>query len=424
MIDSGDVPSRHVYALSELTESITRMFEKYYSSPYWIKAEISALNLYPSSGHCFPLMVEKSDGKVKAQLKATIWKEDLFNITQKFEEVTHEIFREGLNIMFLAYVRFSSNYGLTLQIIDIEPLFTLGQMAQDKMNTINDLKKEGIFNNNRLLQLPVLLKNIAVISVASSKGYNDLMVTLRNNKQGYSIISTLFPAILQGNGAVETITAQLRAIKLLKKNFDAVVIVRGGGDDVGLSCYDQPELARAVATFPLPVITGIGHSTNETVVEMVACVNKITPTDVAHFILAGFSDQDILLASMKQELINAIMQTIERENKSLTDFQSRISYNPAQLVNRKRVDLENSARMLLFNIQHFLTSQKQYLSEKEHRVRLLDPINVLKRGYAIVRIREHIPVDEKDVNAGDTMDIEMHKLKIKGIVEDIIGRES
>lgn len=424
MIDSGDVPSRHVYALSELTESITRMFEKYYSSPYWIKAEISALNLYPSSGHCFPLMVEKSDGKVKAQLKATIWKEDLFNITQKFEKVTHEIFREGLNIMFLAYVRFSSNYGLTLQIIDIEPLFTLGQMAQDKMNTINDLKKEGIFNNNRLLQLPVLLKNIAVISVASSKGYNDLMVTLRNNKQGYSIISTLFPAILQGNGAVETITAQLRAIKLLKKNFDAVVIVRGGGDDVGLSCYDQPELARAVATFPLPVITGIGHSTNETVVEMVACVNKITPTDVAHFILAGFSDQDILLASMKQELINAIMHTIERENKSLTDFQSRISYNPAQLVNRKRVDLENSARMLLFNIQHFLTSQKQYLSEKEHRVRLLDPINVLKRGYAIVRIREHIPVDEKDVNAGDTMDIEMHKLKIKGIVEDIIGRES
>jgi exodeoxyribonuclease VII large subunit len=204
------------------------MFEKFYNQPFWIKAEISALNLYPVSGHCFPLMVEKSEGRVKAQLKAIIWKEDLFYITQKFEKVTKEIFREGLNIMFLAYVKFSSSYGLSLQIVDIEPLYTLGEMAQDKINTILQLKKEGIFDKNRLLPLPLLLKNIAVISVETSKGYNDLMVTLKNNPQGYKVLTTLFPAILQGNGAVETMTAQLAAIRQDLTRFDAVVIVRGG----------------------------------------------------------------------------------------------------------------------------------------------------------------------------------------------------
>jgi len=121
------------------------MFEKFYDTPYWIKGEISALNLYPTTGHCFPLIVEKSEGRIKAQLKAIIWKDDLYNISHKFEEVTRETLKEGLNILFLAYVKFSSVYGLTLQIIDIEPLYTLGEMARDKMNTILELKKVRCF---------------------------------------------------------------------------------------------------------------------------------------------------------------------------------------------------------------------------------------------------------------------------------------
>ncbi len=462
-MSSNETNNRRVYALSEITGSITRMFEKFYESPYWIKAEISALNLYPVSGHCFPLMVEKSDGKVKAQLKATIWKDDLFNITHKFEQVTGETLREGLNIMFLAYVRFSSTYGLSLQIIDIEPLYTLGEMARDKMNTILALKKDGVFDMNRSLPVPLLLKRLAIISVESSKGYNDLMVTLQNNKQGYRVISRLFPAVLQGKGAVETITARLHEIRPIANLFDAVVIVRGGGDDVGLSCYDHYTLAREVAVFPLPVITGIGHSTNETVTEMVACLNKITPTDVAHYILAGFAEQDNMLKAIyqsftyaladllenkKDELTNAIEKVTELANELITEqrsglnamsdrfisnagmllmntrlafgrFEMSATHFPARMIGREQATLQSHARMLHYYTQHFVTSHQQKLSEKEHRLRLLDPKNVMQRGYAVVRIGGKVISDNTNVLKGDKMEIETMKMRILGTVDEV-----
>lgn len=462
----GNESSRRVYALSEITESITRMFEKYYDTPYWIKAEISALNLYPVSGHCFPLMVEKSEGRVKAQLKAVIWKDDLFYITEKFQEVTRETFREGLNIMFYAYIKFSSTYGLSLQIIDIEPLYTLGEMARDKMKTISELKTEGVFDKNRQLALPVLLKRLAIISVASSKGYNDLMVTLQNNKQGYRVISNLFPAVLQGKGAVESIIGQLRQIKDLAQSFDAVVIVRGGGDDVGLSCYDNVDLAREVAMFPIPVITGIGHSTNETVVEMVACVNKITPTDVAHYVLAGFFEQDSIQRNLQDSLKRSWMALLDNEKMLLADYSERltglsmdyisdqqivlktmaekftsharhlvfnyslvlskyelsINYNPARIIRRESEVLKNHVRLLLLKAQHLLTSHKLNLSDKENRLNLLNPDNVLKRGFAIVRIAGKLPEKASDVKTGERVEIEMYQMKITGKVDGVNER--
>lgn len=444
-MSSNETTNRRVYALSEITGSITRMFEKFYESPYWINAEISALNLYPVSGHCFPLMVEKSDGKVKAQLKATIWRDDLFNITRKFEQVTGETLREGLNIMFLAYVRFSSTYGLSLQIIDIEPLYTLGEMARDKMNTILALKKDGVFDMNRSLPVPLLLKRLAIISVESSKGYNDLMVTLQNNKQGYRVISRLFPAVLQGKGAVETITARLHEIRQAAYLFDAVVIVRGGGDDVGLSCYDQYTLAREVAVFPLPVITGIGHSTNETVTEMVACLNKITPTDVAHYILSGFHEQDHALQVLQEEVVNGINFLIQQQREwlennadtfsqlagrlifnntiALSKYNMNIGHYPQRLLKTESLALVNQAKMLLFNTQHYLTSHQQMLEDKNRRLKLLDPQNVMKRGYSIIRIAGKVPVRIDDVLQGDQMEVETFSLKITGTVGGVESKD-
>lgn len=465
-MDTNESP-RRVYSLSEITESIARMFDKFYQHPYWIRAEISSLNLYPVSGHCFPLMVEKSEGKVKAQLKAIIWKDDLFYITRKFEEVTKETLREGLDIMFLAYVKFSSTYGLSLQIIDIEPLYTLGEMARDKMNTILELKKEGVFDLNRSIPLPVLLKRLAIISVETSKGYNDLMVTLRNNNHGYRIISRLFPAILQGNGAVETITAQLKAIKEVANWFDAVLIVRGGGDDVGLSCYDQISLAREVARFPLPVITGIGHSTNETVVEMVSCVNKITPTDVAHFILSGFIEQDQVLKAFTEVIRQSAAYMLDREktkldqvinnfrdnaedylqitrrnlsdlaagfstmaerllfnNKiALSKYEMALEYHPVKLIKDERTLLDNHIRRLLFNAQHYITSHKQSLTEKSHRLRLLDPQSILKRGYSILRVNGEVVASHDQIRIGDRMEVESYGFFVGGDIKDVRSKD-
>lgn len=453
---------RQVFTLSQITDSIARMFDKFYQNPYWIKAEISALNLYPSSGHCFPLMVEKSEGKVKAQLKAIIWKDDLFYISRKFEETTKEPLAEGLNIMFLAYIKFTSTYGLTLQIIDIEPLYTLGEMARDKISSINQLKAEGVFLKNKSIPLPVIIKRIAVISVASSKGYNDLLVTLQNNIQGYKTHVELFPAVMQGKGAVETMARQLRKIKVLKNEFDIVVIVRGGGDDVGLSCYDDVNLAREVALFPLPVITGIGHSTNETVVEMVACVSKITPTDVAHFILSSFREQEVKLNTIQQTLSEAIQGILHfnkvmlneklsrlnystsnylnlrwheirnlidnfsdasstlifQEKMSINRYEMVISKNPGQIVNQEKSRVFNIENMLKLTTRHYLSLQKNHLDVLDHGLMILSPQHVLKRGFAIVRNNgKSIQMD--DINSGDLLDIETLNYHISSTVNQI-----
>jgi len=444
MSSSGPTSSRKIYALSEITGSITRMFEKFYDTPYWIKGEISALNLYPTTGHCFPLIVEKSEGRIKAQLKAIIWKDDLYNISHKFEEVTRETLKEGLNILFLAYVKFSSVYGLTLQIIDIEPLYTLGEMARDKMNTILELKKEGVFEVNKSRPLPDLLKRIAIISVESSKGYNDLMVTLRDNKQGYKVTTRLFPAVLQGKGAVETITARLNDIREYVHIFDAVVIVRGGGDDVGLSCYDDLIMAREVATFPIPVITGIGHSTNETVVEMVACVNKITPTDVAHYILSTFAEQDKKLMNLKDSIMSGVAAIISDQKEliqesagnfsnlaktllinnkiALSRYEMSLSYYPSQKIKTESVRLKNLTELLSKNIQLYLSNANHSLAEKHHRLRLLDPENVLKRGYSILRVQGKVADGPDHIKKGSVIEVETALLRITGEVSTLIEK--
>jgi exodeoxyribonuclease VII large subunit len=174
---------------------------------------------------------------------------------------------------------------LALHIQDIEPIYTLGEMARNKREVIERLKKEQIFLLNKQKKLPLLPQKIAVISVETSKGYSDFMVTLQQNSWNYRFQCTLFPSILQGEKALISMPHQLSEISKRQQEFDCVVIVRGGGGDVGMSCYDDYGLAAAVATFPLPVITGIGHSTNETITDMVAFANKITPTEVAYFLI-------------------------------------------------------------------------------------------------------------------------------------------
>jgi exodeoxyribonuclease VII large subunit len=460
--DPSDNQQRQVFSLSEITESIARMFSKYYASPYWIRAEISKLNFYPASGHCFPDLVEKQDGKVKSQVRSIIWRDDLFRITQKFEEVTREPLSEGIAIMFQAYVKFTSEHGLSLHIIDIEPLYTLGEMARDKLATIGRLKKEGIFQLNKLVPMPLLLKRVAIISAETSKGYSDLLVTLNNNSYGYRFITRLFPALLQGDGAVESIRKQLVQISRNVKDYDAVLIIRGGGDEVGLACYDHYDLASEVALFPLPVISGIGHSTNETVVEMVACINKITPTDVAHYMIAGFRNFDERIQSSAQRLLSWIPQIIENEvsgfnelvhgflhaGKILLDdqheiigqmawdiresvnaavFNHRIAMSryetglimyPVQLIGYQKQMLGEKIKMLGFHKNHLLIKHQNNLDGIGQHVQLLDPVNVLKRGFTITR-HNGVAVKPGFVpEPGSMLETETVKEKISSIVTE------
>ncbi|HSJ12196.1 MAG TPA: exodeoxyribonuclease VII large subunit, partial [Gillisia sp.] len=261
---------KQIFPLSKLSEAIENVINTYCSKIVWVKAEIVRLNYYSHTGHCFPELVEKKDGKIIAEIRGNIWKVNFERINKKFRLVLNEDLGDDMTVVIQATVTYHPVYGLALNILDIDPEFTLGELARQKMETIKKLQEENIFFANKHTSLALLPKTIALISVSSSKGYLDFMNVIQNNPQGYKFHIFLFPAVLQGEKAVTTIISQMDRIRELKGVFDAVAIIRGGGGEVGLSCYDNYELAKTIATFPLPVLTGIGHSTNETVSELVS----------------------------------------------------------------------------------------------------------------------------------------------------------
>jgi exodeoxyribonuclease VII large subunit len=442
-----------ILTLSQLTAGIARVFEESFPHQLWIKAEIAKLNHYPGSGHCYPSLVEKEKGVIKAEIRGTIWANDFSRINQRFLQVTREPLKEGIQILFRAQVKYHPVYGLSLQISDIDPSYTLGEMAREKMETIMKLKTEGIFDRNRQLELPLLPKRIAIISVKTSKGFSDFINILENNAWGYAFTCVLFPALLQGDKAVESIRGQLQAVSRVAEHFDVVAIIRGGGGDVGLNCYDNYQLAKEVALCPLPVITGIGHSTNETVVELIAGINKITPTDVAYFLIQQFHNFAARLEEGRSKLINlskdimederrrwgelsqklmkqtentlrietsglenisaklaAASRLVIAENKQVLAFSgARLSYKPLALIKEKQAVLKNTSGMFSMHVNHLLKWHEQHLGNMAQKVKLIDPANVLKRGYSISYFNEKPITDSSEIKPGDTIMTRLYK---------------
>ncbi len=285
---------RKIYSLQQIASSVKRMFETHYNRFYWVRAEMHKLNRYPS-GHCFPELVHKEGDKIVAQMNATIWKSAFEPINRKFVETVKEPLREGVNLLMLVKVVYHEIYGLSLYIQDIDPLFSLGELQRERQETLLRLQKENLLNRNQQLDFPLLPKRIAVISAESSKGLSDFYKVIGQNEWNYRFFTMLFPAYVQGDAASASIRAQLARIARVKHHFDLVVIVRGGGGEIGLSCYNNYELCRDIASFPLPVLTGIGHSTNMTVAEMIAFRNAITPTELGEFLLQCFHNFNVPL---------------------------------------------------------------------------------------------------------------------------------
>jgi len=348
---------RKVYSLSDVAQSLKGVIEQNYSRDFYVKAEISKLNYYPHSGHCYPDLVEKTGGRITAQLRSTIWAGDYFRIQKKFEEITGNSLADGLQVLCLARVTFHPSYGLSLHIKEVVPEYSLGELAKAKQETIAQLHKDGVFDLNKTLAFPLLPKHIAIVSVSTSKGYEDFMSILK--QAPHPINTYLFPALLQGDGAIFSISEQLKKIGAMHEHFDAVVIVRGGGGDVGLSCYDNYGLASLIANFPLPIITGIGHATNVTVSEMVAYYAAITPTDTANFLL----EKQVFFANQ------------------LAHFRDNIAGFAGQTLNLARQNIQ-------------LTKEK---------IRLLDPKNILKRGFSLTTNNGKLVKSAKKLKKGDVL---------------------
>jgi len=455
------VNDKTVFTLLEVTKSIQKTLAERYKSAYWVKAEMNKLNYYSHSGHCYPELVEKANGKVIAQIKSILWKDDYINVNNNFLNVLKEPLKDGIKILFLAKISFDPAYGLSLRIIDIDPSYTLGDLEKEKQETIKRLKSEGIFNRNKLLQIPMLPKRIAIISVETSKGYADFLKVLETNSWNYKFFHFLFPSLLQGDRATVSIKNQLKRIKKVRGHFDVVAIIRGGGGDIGLSCYNNYELAREIALFPIPVITGIGHVTNETVVEMISFSNAITPTKIAEYLLQKFHNfsvpvqkaeekirdksrrlisdektkfgseiklfrsvtENILIGNRNQikENINSLVQQttfrFKNEKEYLRTGREEIKRGTLKLCAAEKLEINGFALTMKKDVISQIIQSKTALNNMEKNIENMSPQSVLKRGYSITMSNGKAIKSTENLKEGDALETIVYEGRIFSLVK-------
>ncbi|TNE71035.1 MAG: exodeoxyribonuclease VII large subunit [Bacteroidetes bacterium] len=431
-----------IFTLKQVLQSIRKTIEERYQSLYWVKVEMHKLNRYPS-GHCFPELLQKEDGKIVAQISGTIWKQNFDRINQRFMEVVKEPLKDDLTLLMQIRIGFHEVYGLSLEIVDIDPSYSLGELQRERLETLKKLQELRLVDANQKLEFPLLPKRIAVVSAPASKGLNDFYQVLDNNKYGYLIERELFPAYVQGDLAINSIIEQLNVLKERVDEFDIVVIVRGGGGEVGLSCYNNFMLCKEIASFPLPVLTGIGHSTNLTVAEMIAYRNAITPTELGEFLIQIFREFDLDVRDLGERLEASTLYFIEQRLLELGRSSEQLHGKTKENLMIRRHQLDQAGQLMQYRTERFLNNQKRQqeinqqkiaeislrftqterngidqlhaallnttektltnqsrnIKEFEQTVRLLDPINVLNRGYSITTINGKIP-KENDLIEG------------------------
>lgn len=458
------------FTLKQVADSIQKTISERYSRTYWVTAEMYKLNA-TRKGHCYPELVQRENDNIVVEMRATLWKTNYDRIRQRFFDVVKEQLQDGMELLFLVKIVYHPIYNIGLEIIDIDPNYSLGALQRERQLTLERLHKEGLLNQNQNRELVLLPKRLAVISQGDSKGYSDFISLLNSQLNKYHFDTFLFEATLQGDTAIDSIQKALSQVKKVLHHFDAVVIIRGGGGEIGMHCYNNYELSKAIATFPIPVLTGIGHSTNLTVCEMVAFRNGITPSDTAYFFLGIYEAlhqelekyqaylpqlaesllthynnsfkigvnrfREYTLALQKNQKhsleqrskdfsmltqryldrstsnVNAIRQMLkplvgsyldQRRNKQLR-IKDQISLKSSGVLQEHTMLLSKERNQLRFSVEQLLTRQNTNLERRENSVKLLDPQNVLKRGYAIVSNAKGVLSEKNKTKAKDKLKI-------------------
>ena len=391
------------FSLSEVTSSIRRTISSRYGSSFWVRAEMIKLNHYPYSGHAFPDLIEKKDEVIVAQMRAVIWNGDFKRINEKFLRCGIGALSDGVSILFRATIMYDEFHGLSLRIIDIDTSFTLGELEKQRINCIERLKAEKIYNLNKSKQLVSLPKRFAVISVESSKGYNDFMKVVASCNQKFAIFTHLFPSLLQGEGAVYSMLQAFERIEAVAEFFDAVLIIRGGGGDVGLSCYNDYRLCRAVALCSLPVITGIGHSTNQTVAEQTAWHDCITPTDLANLILEYHETALQNISEAKNTLFLRSCDILNQERQSLIDTKTELLRHSKYIISSEKQNLIQKRTQLIEKIKRRMSREREDLTLLCKYLRLLSPDLLLKKGYSMTYKDNKLVLSTNNLKEGDTI---------------------
>lgn len=371
---------------------------------YWVQAEISSIS--PSGqGHCYLELVQKdaTGRNFLAKAKANIWRGTWLKIKPYFESQTGETLKVGMKVLLQVTVTFHEVYGYSLVVQDIDPTYTMGDMARRRKEIIEQLTKDGVIGLNRELEIPALPNRIAVISSATAAGWGDFRDQLANNIYGFQFYVKLFPALMQGDDVERSVISALNAVAMRRDDFDVVIIIRGGGAVSELSCFDSYNLAFNIANFPLPVITGIGHERDDTVADVVAHTKVKTPTAAAEFIINMVFDTASELENLTRRMSDSIVESMNAEKVRMERLSQKLPSLFAVLKARQEQILETIWIRSVNGVRNMLTTQSHKLEMMDKTLAAADPKVILKRGYSLAKVNGRVAKCASDLKKGDRL---------------------
>lgn len=371
---------------------------------YWVQAEISSIS--PSGqGHCYLELVQKdaTGRNFLAKAKANIWRGTWLKLKPYFEAQTGETLKVGMKVLLQVTVTFHEVYGYSLVVQDIDPTYTMGDMARRRKEILEQLEKEGVIGLNRELEIPALPHRIAVISSATAAGWGDFRNQLDGNIYGFRFYVKLFPALMQGDDVERSVISALNAVAMRRDDFDVVIIIRGGGAVSELSCFDSYNLAFNIANFPLPVITGIGHERDDTVADVVAHTKVKTPTAAAEFIINKVFDTASELENLTRRMSDAISDRMNAEKVRIERLSQKLPSLFAVLKTRQEQVLETIWIRTVNGVRNMLTAQTHKLEIMDKTLAAADPAVILKRGYSLTRQNGRVVKGASDLKKGDRL---------------------
>ena len=386
--------SKHL-TLRQLNLMVREAIEMQMPDEYWVEAELAECR--ERGGHCYLELIEKevTTNTPVAKASAKCWRQTWQMIQPYFERTTGQALRTGMKVLLKVYAQFHEAYGFSWIVTDIDPTYTLGDMARKRQEIIRQLKEEGVFDLQRELCIPRFAKRIAVISAAGAAGYGDFCRQLEDNEYGFKFEVTLFPAVMQGEQVESSVVAALNKIYPSISDFDVVVIIRGGGATSDLSGFDTLALAENVAQFPIPIITGIGHDRDESILDMVANTQVKTPTAAAAL------------------LIDNLRQVLERINEA----QQRITMAINQRLANQKTRLSNLQTLIPVLSQRILSNARHRLELIELKLQSHDPQLQLKRGFSITLHNGRVVHDPTQLKEGDEIETRVEKGTVRSIVK-------
>lgn len=437
----GTSKSPNTITLQEFNNRIKRLLADPSVMNCWVVAETTDVRI---NQHCYLQLLEKNPktGATVAKIKAIIWGSQFRFLNARFKQVTGRDIGNDMKIMVCLSVNYSPQYGLTVVINDINPEFTLGDMERQRQEILNRLTQEGIIGQNKTVPVPPVLQRIAIVSAAGAAGYGDFMKQLTDNKYGVCFYPCLFQATMQGVKTVPTVLAALDKVEQNQHLFDCVVIIRGGGGTEELNSFDNYDLARRVATFPLPVIVGIGHERDITVLDYVAGIRVKTPTAAAEHIILQAANALAHIGDLSNQVVSIARDYIARAKEQLSYYAGNVPILAQRIIDTNTLRLQNFIQNIPLHVQRRIEGENAQLARQKDaiknavaqvkmketmrlealgdKIELLSPRKVMARGYTLTTCEGKIMTDAAQLEAGKLVTIHFRDGKVVAGTQSVI----